>query len=258
MNEQKYPQFERLHILRTEALCSIRDRAFDTFPLFFTNYGEGIISGCRPITTSSQITLSEGIILHNHFVYLINEPMSIDYAPTEEYMMMKMIFDAQLETESFTQYNVRMILTPDLNLSENEMELCRFKLKKGAVLRANYTDFLDRMTEFDTVNTINVPYAAVGGSTLSPDILRAFADDARNFDLEIVDFNFCLDALSGKILSAEQISFYIEHRLKIELPKQLNNQILYENLCLILQEIKNGRRREVMGAQRRRREIIVE
>ena len=62
MNEQKYPQFERLHILRTEALCSIRDRAFDTFPLLFENYGGGIISGCRPITTSNLITLSEGII----------------------------------------------------------------------------------------------------------------------------------------------------------------------------------------------------
>ena len=258
MNEQKYPQFERLHILRTEALCSIRDRAFNTFPLLFENYGAGIISGCRPITTSSLITLSEGIILHNNFLYLIIEPMNVEYSPTEEYMILKMIFDAPLETESFTQHNVRMILTPDLNLAENEMELCRFKLKKGAVLRTNYTDFLDRATEFDTVNTINVPYAAVGGSTLAPEILQAFANDAKSFDLDIEDFNFCLDALSGKILNSAQIAFYVERRLKIDLPKPLNNQILYEHLCLILQEIKTGRRREILGAQRRRREIIVE
>ena len=79
MNEQKYPQFERLHILRTEALCSIRDRAFDTLPLFFENYGNGIISGCLPITTANLITLSAGVILHNNFLYLIKEPMSVEY-----------------------------------------------------------------------------------------------------------------------------------------------------------------------------------
>ncbi len=258
MNEQKYPQFERLHILRTEALCSIRDRAFDTFPLLFENYGGGIISGCRPITTSNLITLSEGIIFHNNFLYLINAPMNVEYSPTEEYMMMKLIFEPQLETENFVQRNVSMILTPNLNLSENEMEICRFKLKKGAVLRTNYTDFFDRATEFDTVNTINAPYAAVGGSTLSPEILCAFADDAKNFELEFEDYNFCLAALSGNILNSAQIVFYIERRLKIELPAQINNQILYEHLCLILQEIKNGRRREIIGTRRRRREIIVE
>ena len=258
MNEQKYPQFERLHILRTEALCSIRDRAFDTLPLFFENYGNGIISGCRPITTANLITLSAGVILHNNFLYLIKEPMSVEYSPTEKYMVMKIIFEPELVTENFTQKNVNLILTPNLNLSESEMEICRFKLKKGAVLRTNYTDFFDRATEFDTVNTINVPYAAKGGSTLAPEILRAFADEVKNFSLESEDYNFCLAALSGKILNSAQIIFYIERRLKIELPAFVTNQTLYENLCLILNEIKGGRRREILGTRRRRREIMVE
>lgn len=142
-------------------------------------------------------------------------------------------------------------------MSDNEMELCRFKLKKGAVLRTNYTDFFDRATEFDTVNTINVPYSAINQSTLSPEITFAFAQEARNFSLEVEDFNFCQAALSEKILSAEQISFYIEHRLKIELPDK-KNQTLYDNLCLILQEIKNGRRREINNSSRRRKEILLD
>ena len=258
MNEQKYPQFERLHILRTEALCSIRDRAFDTLPLFFENYGNGIISGCRPITTANLITLSAGVILHNNFLYLIKEPMSVEYSPTEEYMLMKIIFEPELVTENFTQKNVNLILTPNLNLSESEMEICRFKLKKGAVLRTNYTDFFDRATEFDTVNIINVPYAAAGGSTLAPKILRTFANEAKNFSLENDDYNFCLAALNGNVMSVAQILFYIERRLKIELPAPVTNQTLYEHLCLILQEIKSGRRRETFSARRRRREIIVE
>ena len=257
MNEQKYPQFERLHILKTEALCSIRDRAFDIFPLFMENYGDGIISGCRPITTPDTITLSAGIILHNKFFYLIKEPMSVEYSPTDEYMMMKIIFEPELETENFTQRNVNLILSHDMEIASNEMEICRFKLKKGAVLRTNYTDFFDRVTEFDTVNTINVPYAAIGGHTLSPEILINFATEARDFELSVEDFNFCLNALSGRRISAAQISLYIEHRLKTELTA-LTNQTLYENLCTILREIKNGRRREIIGTRRRRREILLE
>ena len=257
MNEQKYPQFERLHVLRTEALCSIRDRAFDIFPLFMENYGDGIISGCRPITTPTTITLSAGMILHNNFFYLIKEPMSVEYAPTEEYMMMKMVFEPELETENFTQRNVNVILSHDMNLSDDEIELCRFKLKKGAILRTTYTDFFDRATEFDTINTINVPYAAIGGHTLSPEILINFANEARDFELSLEDYNFCFSALSGRRISSAQISLYIEHRLKTELINP-TNQTLYENLCIILKEIKNGRRREILGTRRRRREIMLD
>lgn len=257
MNEQKYPQFERLHVLRTEALCSIRDRAFDIFPLFMEHYSEGIVSGCRPIATPDLITVSRGMILHNDFFYLFNESMSIEYEPTEEYMMLKIIFEPELETEDFIQRDINLILTHDMNLADNEIEICRFKLKKGAVLRANYTDFFDRATEFDTLNTINVPYAAIGGTTLSPEILIAFAKEARDFELSTMDFQFCFNVLSGRRISVEQLTLYIEHRLKTEITNP-TNQILYDNLCLILREIQNGRRREVTGTRRRRREIMLD
>ncbi len=257
MNEQKYPKLERLHILRTETLISMRDRAFDTFTLFFENYSDGILSGCRPITTRTSITLSTGAILHNKFLYLIKEPMSIDYEPTDEDTIMKIIFEPELENENFIQRNVSLKLSRDLILTNNEMEICRFKLKKGAILRTNYTDFFDRATEFDTINTINVPYAAPNESTISPDIIKNFAQEAKDFSLEIEDFFFCMEALGGNIISSEQIAFYIEHRLKINLPNK-ENQTLYEHLCLILEDIKNGRPREILGMKNRRREIIVD
>ena len=250
MNEQKYPQFERLHILRTEALCAVRDCAFETLPLYLSSHGAGIVSGCDFVTTKDLITLNAGLILYDNFLYRITEPISVHYAPTEEYILLKLIFEPKRKTELFLQRDIRIELSADMNLAANEMELCRFKLKKGAILRTKYTDFIDRSTEFDTVNTINAPYSAVGGSTLSPDILRAFASEAK-------DFSFCLAALSGKILNAEQISFYIERRLKIELTDR-DNQTLYDKLCLILRDIKNGGRREIFSARRRRKEIMVD
>lgn len=257
MNEQKYPQFERLHILRTEALCAVRDCAFDNLPLYLSGYGAGIVSGCDFVTTKDLITLNTGLILYDNFLYRITEPMSVHYAPTEEYILLKLIFEPKRKTELFLQRDIRIELSADMNLAANEMELCRFKLKKGAILRTKYTDFVDRSTEFDTVNTINAPYSAVGGSTLSPDILRAFASEAKDFSLDAEDFAFCLAALSGKILNAEQISFYVERRLRIELTDR-DNQTLYDKLCLILRDIKNGGRREIFSARRRRKEIMVD
>ena len=96
LNEQKYPQLERLHILRTEALCSIRDRAFDGLQLFLKNYSDGIISGCEMHTTKETITLGTGMILHNNFLYLIKNETSVNYAPTEKYIMLKLIFEPEV------------------------------------------------------------------------------------------------------------------------------------------------------------------
>lgn len=265
MNEQKYPQLERLHILRTETLCSIRDRAFDGMQLFLKNYSDGIVSGCELKTTKKSITLTSGIILHNNFLYFIKDEMSIDYAPTENYVMLKIIFLPEILSENFLQRDVKLVLSEmvdeekseEKNLADNEMELCRFKLKSGAILRTNHTDFFDFATEFDTINFINVPYADKNFSTLSPEIIFEFANEAKDYELEPEDFIFCQNALSGKIISAEQIAFYIEHRLKIELPDK-KNQTLYENLCLILQEIISGDRREIKKLNRRRKEILLD
>ena len=81
--------------------------------------------------------------------------MSVHYVPTEEYILLKLIFEPERKTELFLKREIRIELSADMNLAANEMELCRFKLKKGAILRTKYTDFFDRATEFDTVNTIN-------------------------------------------------------------------------------------------------------
>ena len=64
------------------------------------------------------------------------------------------------------------------------------------------------------VNTINVPYAAIGEYTLSPEFLIDFATEVYDFELTNSDFNFCFAVLSGRRISADQISLYIEHRLK--------------------------------------------
>lgn len=257
MNEQKYPLLEQLHVLRTSVLCSMRDRAFDLLPLYYQNSSDGIVSGCQLTTNRDSIMLQPGIIYFDGFMYLIKEPMSVPYEPTDEYLMLKMEFIMPENNENFTIREIQLHITHDLELRTGEIELCRFKLKKGALLRTKYVDFFDRVTEFDTINAIYCPYSAVGGPSLSPDITTAFAKAAMNYELEPLDQSFCLQALQGRTMAAPQIRFYLMYRLKMAEAAE-GNEALYEGLCAVLQELGAGGAREVRRNRRSRREVFID
>ena len=257
MNDQKYPLLEKLHVLRTSALCAMRDRAFDSLPLYYKDYSDGIVSGCKLVTEQGTIAVQPGIIRHGGFMYFIGEAMSLPYQPTEEYLLLKLKFGMPEESESFIYRSVDMKLTADMNLQSDEMELCRFKLKAGAVLRTRYVDYFDRVTEFDTVDYVSSPYAAIGKSTLHPDILYSFAKEAMPYKLNGTDESFCLYALQGLSMSYDAISFYVARRLQVEV-QNWDNLELYRLLGQALRDIQGGGDRELYRARRSRREVFVD
>ncbi len=257
MNEQNFPRLEQLHVLRTSALASIRDRAFDTLPLSHIDYGDGIVSGCQLKTNKDSIAMQPGIVYFQGFMYFIQEPMRIAYAPADEYRVLKLRFSVPEETENFIRRSVMLLMSSNVELQTGELELCRFKLKSGAVLRTEYVDFFDRLTEFDTVNDVACLYASVGGNTISPGITEAFAREAMNYELAPLDQCFCMEALGGKPVRREQISFYLLHRLKQKLPSD-SNEALFDGLCQALQMIQSGNTLELLQKRRGRREVLVD
>ena len=257
MNDQRYPLLEKLHVLRTAALCAMRDRAFDSLPLYYSDYSDGIVSGCGLVTEHDTIVVEPGIIRHGGFMYFIREAMSLPYRPTEEYLLLKLRFGMPEESEDFIYRALTMELSPDMQLQSDEMELCRFKLKAGAVLRTKYVDFFDRVTEFDTVDYVSSPYAAIGKSTLHPDILHAFASEAMAYNLSGMDEVFCMNALARLPISYDAISFYVARRLQVE-AQNWDNLGLYQSLCQILRDIQNSGERNLQQARRRRREVFVD
>lgn len=256
-NQQRIPKFEALHILRQSMLCDVRDRAFHALPLLYQDYSDGIISGCRMMTTKETITVQPGLVKHAGFIYYLQKPMTLAYRPTDEYAILKLVFAAPTELQGAMVYELNLDLTNNLTLTPDEMELCRFKLKRGSILRVNYTDFFDRTTEFDTVNNIYAPYAAVGQSTLSPDITKAFANEVKNYTLTELDRQFCLSALNGQPLSVETIGFYISQRLQQE-EQAWDNASLFDGLTRVLDEIRPAGLRECRRERRRRREVFVD
>jgi len=92
--------------------------------------------------------------------------------------MLKLRFLPQSESKDFILFKTDIFLDDTTELREDEMEICRFKLKAGSRLRQDYVDFHDLNTEFDTLNILHVPYAGMDLPTIAPYVTRYFAKEA--------------------------------------------------------------------------------
>lgn len=258
MNGQVFPLFEQVHILRVAMLTELRDYAFEFGRLLYEECSDGIVGGCNITTTTDTISLNRGVIRYNGQMYLIVEPITLFYQPTDNWTVFKLGFKDESRRHGYIYREVEAAISGDMSLGKSEMEVCRFKLKHGARLRIKYVDFEDRNTEFDTVNTIRVPYAAVGKSSISPVITRAFAEEAMACRTEPLDDAFLMQALNAHMaLSRDLVLFYIAARRKKPYA-DCSNEEIFAALREILQELKNGGKREITRPVRERRQIIVD
>lgn len=258
MNGQVFPLFEKSNILRTAMLTQMRDYAYEYGMLMHEGFSDGIMSGCAITTTVDTITLNRGVIRYAGRIYFITEPISLAYYPTDLWTIFKLIFKDEAIRGGSICRDVEATLTDQLALCRSEMEICRFKLKTGAKLRINYVDFSDRDTEFDTVNTICVPFAALEKSSISPDITRAFAKEAIKYNADLLDTAFFMQAFNTRgALNRDAIISYLAAKLKKE-TTDYSNQEIFDSLLLILKQLEGGGQRETLRAGRARRQIIVD
>ena len=95
----------------------------------------------------------------------------------------------------YVRYVTEFVLDENLERKQNELEVCRFKLKEGTRLRAEYKDFCDIETEYDTVNLANATWTSAGGNTLSKEITDYFARkvlECENADDKDIRFAYLL------------------------------------------------------------------
>lgn len=253
------PLFKDAHILRREMLTSLSDYAIRKSELMYQDYGDGILYGCELTTTEKEIILNPGIICYQEKLYLIQEPMSVHYYPTNETRICILQFSEEGQTENFIYRESKLALIEEGGAEEGAIEICRFKLQEGARLRYKYVDFDDRCTEYDTLNTIYAPYAAKGESTLSVDILQGYARqlmEAKN--LNELDAMFAIKALNQtEPMRKEAIIAYIHYRKK-EAGEGLTNYQIYQYLSMILGEIEHGEDSSISTQKKNRWKMIID
>lgn len=197
--EHIYPAFERGRIMKKELLWALRDYSYSALQLRYQDYPNGILSGCRIRTDDENLYIAPGMIKCQDFIFLRTKEERIAYVPAEAYVSLKFRLAEKEALPDYTRYLTELALDGCLERGQNEIELCRFKLKKGARLRTDYKDFYDIQTEFDTVNLANATWSSVGQNTLSKEVTDCFAKKILECDkAEDKDIQFAYLLLQGK------------------------------------------------------------
>jgi hypothetical protein len=247
MQEINYPYFNRDRILKIEMLENLRNFPRDFLDVYVEDLSDGIVSGLNPIVQKNNITFSKGIIKYKSKTYIISNPAIIDYSTTEVEVSVKINFHDVEESRDYSTQYISIELDKDMGLKKNQIEICRFKLKKGAYLRSDYQDLYDFTTEYNTINIVNVSYAGYKNHTLSHLILKYFAKEALSTRTQnAMDINFCMLCLNSNLIERDTIQNYIAYKLEEEI-KELTNIELHEKLVIILEKIK----KENFGLRRR-------
>lgn len=256
---QAFPIFTESHILRREMLEALSDYGILFHQYFYKGYADGIVTGCELTTTKEAITLNPGVLCYHEKLYLIKEPMSVEYKATDITSIVKLQFSDEIVTENFLSREIELHIIPEEEMLKGDIELCRFKLQKGAKLRYEYLDFDDRNTEYDTLNTIYAPYAAKERATISLHIVQEFAKEMlQNEKLSEFDSMFCIQVLNQtQAMGKEGLIAYIQQRLQTKMKAETNFDI-YKSLSLILGETKHGKDSTVSKQKKNQWKIIID
>jgi len=219
-----------------EILQCLRDLSYDEQTLRYNTYTDGIITGCTLIEENMRIGLVNGIVKFAGRLYKLKEKILIPYEPTDALTIMKLRFSPQIPSRDFIHYKAELVLDTDPTLKPHEMEMGRFKLKRGSRLRTTYKDFRDMATEYDTVNLMYLKQSAPGDTTLSPTITRLFGHEAYpHIKDNALDAAFCTQALaSGEAINRELIEHYVCNRLSRTYTGKMDNARLHASLGEVL------------------------
>lgn len=240
--EHIYPAFERGRIMKKELLWALRDYSYSALQLQYQNYPSGIISGCKIRIEDNTLCIAPGIIKCQDFIFLFTEETRVSYTATEKYISLKFRIEAKEILTDYTGYKSTFLLDEHLECEPNEIEICRFKLKEGAILRTEYKDFYDIQTEYDTVNLANATWAAAGQNTLSKEVTDYFArkvmecENAENSDIQFAYFLL----QSREAINYDILMDYIARKSGNDKKQFASTQEVFYKLEEILNSIRKG------------------
>lgn len=244
MMEHIYPAFERGRIMKKELLWALREYSYAALRLQYAGYPDGILSGCHIRTDEHFLYIAPGIIKCQGFLFLIAEEEKLPYFSADYYVSLKFCLLKKETLPDYTSYITEFRLDKKLEQEQNELEVCRFKIKKGARLRTDYNDFFDIQTEYDTVNLANAAWSAAGGNTLSKEITDYFARKVLECErAETGDIQFAYLLLQNKeAVNYEILMDYICRKTGYSGGKVLiEREEAFRRLEEILEGIRQGR-----------------
>ncbi len=259
--ENLYPLFERNRILKKEQLWSLRDYAFVHVQLEYQEYGQGVIQGCGIRTEGQELVIGSGIVKYGHFLCLLMEEQRVPFQAADQRQYLKLRVGMDSTSPDYISYQWEVFLDSEEKKAEDEFELCRFYLRKGARLRDQYEDFYDMETEYDTINLLHGDWAGLGGSSLAPAFTQRFAKEllaGGNSQPEDRAFAyFCLSQRGA--LPVKVLKDYVRRRCGMQgesEKSEMEAEEIYKCFGRILTDIKKGGKKEQPDRTQRRRILV--
>lgn len=237
--ESRYPLFAGGRILKKEALWDLRDYAYESWQLFYEDYTDGIIKGCDVRVEGAKLIVGCGIMKYRDFIYFFGEEAVIPYTAENKPMLLKASFKKEEKNPDSLIYHVEFFLDSDLMLHENQIELCRFHLRSGSVLRDTYKNFYDMNTEYDTINLLHATMAGRGQERLHPKIVVRFVEELKQREekhMADYAFSYQTDSMAGEIARETIISYLADKKRACEIEEmhRWDNVAIFHELTNVL------------------------
>ena len=240
MQEYSIPVFAAGRVLRKESMENIRDFPRDFLDAVYAGYSDGIITGFD-ITydgdaREDNLRVSGGVLKKNGGIFVLKEMTSV-FDAFDKNICLKLCFGDVSITEDFLKTGVEIKTDSVLETGENEIELARFRLAKGAKLRKKheYKGVDDFTTPDNTLNLVHVKYSGLDSPTFSPALLRIFAREIA-VSRDIADVSFALLCLSGDTVHKDCILQYLGIRLSRDFDRDITNQAIHAALIEIVKK----------------------
>ena len=212
--ENRYPLFAGGRILKKEALWDLRDRSFDGWGLLYGDYTDGVVRGCRVRVEGESLVIGTGILKYGDFICFQTGEAEVPFQAENRPVALKAEFSVRQGNPDYTGYEWDFLLDADMDLREGQIELCRFHLRTGSVLRHTYKDFRDMLTEYDTVNLAHATISGRGKGRIHPEILLRFAREMQeNGQKDAADMAFCygIRGMAGEV-EQDLVEAYLEDK----------------------------------------------
>ena len=248
--EIRVPVFAGRRILKKESLWDIRDYTYAGWQLYYADHTDGLLKGCEIQAEDGRLVIGKGMLKFHDFIYLLMEEEEVAYQPKNRWQVLKAEFSEDETNLDYKAYCVRFFLDEELELGENQMEMCRFYLREGSALRDSYKNFADMSTEYDTVNLICATVAGIGEKTLHPLVVKQFCEELWNMEeKDQFDFGFCnlVWNTQGRV-ERKVIAAYLSNKMKKAVVAKImsyDNQMVYEKLENIVDNMGKFKKEKV-------------
>jgi hypothetical protein len=229
-----FPIFTKGRVLKKDSVEYLRDFPYDLASLIYTNYSDGLLCGFLISSVEGNILVSKGALKHQGNIIVVPES-TIWLEEYEQLQYVKLMIGKRRETEDYHLCPMEVVIDRRLPNTWNEIELGRFCLNPGAILRCDYDSFSDLRTPENTLDLTRVSYAGKGAPTLHPRVLQEFARELLMYSADPTDISFSLMCLNSNLVHKSAIQWFIAKKFSCDYKEYLLSK-LYEKLLEMLPE----------------------